>query len=188
MNVKLLSTLALALALTPVASAKTKAGVRLPNSTKLVGQSLVLNGMGVREATIFKVDVYVAGLYIPKKTTDAKAILDPKVPKKLVLVFVRDVSNQELADAIVEGFDRAAGKNKSKYAKKIAQLASYIEPIKDGQRTVFSYTPERGVAVRGISGRLKGIIPGEDFSRIFFSIWLGKNAEHSDLKKGLLGR
>lgn len=187
MKLKLLTTCALALALAPSASAKTKAGVRMPDAAKLVGAPLVLNGMGVREATIFKVDVYVAGLYIPKKTSEAKVILDPKLPKKLVLAFVRDVSEDELSEAIVEGFGHAAGKNKSKYAAKIAQLARYIEPIKDGQRLSFSYNPGRGVAVRNAKGRLKGVIPGADFSRIFFSIWLGPKTPYGDLKKGLLG-
>ena len=67
---------ALVLALmSPVASAADKAGVHMADTLHVRDQDLLLNGLGLREATIFKVDVYVAGLYVTQKTSDPAAIL-----------------------------------------------------------------------------------------------------------------
>ena len=47
-------------------------GVSLPDRMQAPDrQPLVLNGMGVRKATLFKVKVYVAGLYLPESSSDA---------------------------------------------------------------------------------------------------------------------
>ena len=39
-------------------------GVRMPDQITVAGQPLVLNGMGLRGATISRINVYVAGLYL----------------------------------------------------------------------------------------------------------------------------
>jgi len=41
-------------------------GVTLPDTMQLDGSELVLNGMGTRKATMFKVKVYVMGLYLTR--------------------------------------------------------------------------------------------------------------------------
>ena len=41
-------------------------GVKLAEQTSVAGQPLVLNGAGARYRAVFK--VYVAGLYLPRKT------------------------------------------------------------------------------------------------------------------------
>ena len=46
------------------ATAATKAGVTMPDSVTVETKTLSLNGLGLREATIFDVDGYVAGLYV----------------------------------------------------------------------------------------------------------------------------
>ena len=63
------------LMLIPSASllARTYKGVTMEDSIEIDGQTLVLNGMALRKKFIFK--VYVAGLYLPQKETDAKKIL-----------------------------------------------------------------------------------------------------------------
>ncbi len=43
------------------------AGVRMSDQVTVDGRTLSLNGLGLREATAFKVDVYVAGLYLEQK-------------------------------------------------------------------------------------------------------------------------
>ena len=50
------------------------AGVDLPDFIERDG-TLVLNGMGLRIATIFNFRVYVAGLYVPEFQSDAEQII-----------------------------------------------------------------------------------------------------------------
>ena len=64
--------------LLPNANAGELAGVTMPDTATVAGSKLMLNGMGLREK--FFIDVYVGGLYLPAKTTDAsKAIKEDVV-------------------------------------------------------------------------------------------------------------
>jgi len=49
---------------------------------------LVLNGLGLRQATMMKVNVYVAALYVAQRSADANAILASNTPKDLIFQFV----------------------------------------------------------------------------------------------------
>jgi len=61
--------LLLALSTGPVLAA-TLAGVELPGTETVDGTKLVLNGMGLREATVLRVKAYVGGLYLEKPSSD----------------------------------------------------------------------------------------------------------------------
>src|SRR5215471_8790877 len=63
-------------------------GVNFPEQTQDQANPLTLNGLGLRQATMFKVNVYVAALYVAQKSTDANALLASNTPKQLVLHFV----------------------------------------------------------------------------------------------------
>jgi hypothetical protein len=77
-------------------------GVKLPDQVTVSGRNLVLNGLGVREATVLMVNVYVAGLYLEAKSSDPAAILDPGQPKQIVMKFVRSVGKEKLTEAFTE--------------------------------------------------------------------------------------
>ena len=49
--------------------------VSFPDQVQVDGTTLSLNGLGLRQATMLKVNVYIAALYVPKTSTDAGAIL-----------------------------------------------------------------------------------------------------------------
>ena len=62
------------MSLSPAQAAKL-AGVTMADTVTLDGKTLVLNGLGVRAATFMKVKVYIIGLYLENKSSDAKAII-----------------------------------------------------------------------------------------------------------------
>jgi hypothetical protein len=64
---------------------------------------LSLNGLGLRQATFLKVNVYVAALYVAKTSTDPKEILGSSAPSELILQFVRDVGADDLRKGWDEG-------------------------------------------------------------------------------------
>ena len=63
------------------------AGVTLPDQVSVRGQTLVLNGLGLREATVLMVNVYVAGLYVEIKSSDPDVILKADRTKQLDATF-----------------------------------------------------------------------------------------------------
>ena len=76
--------------LTHAAYAADVKGVKIADSITQPesGQTLVLNGTGMRTKFVF--DIYVGALYLSEKSSDAKAILDSATPKRVAMHFLRD--------------------------------------------------------------------------------------------------
>ena len=165
--------------------AATLAGVTLPDSAQVAGKSLVLNGVGLR--TKFVVKVYVAGLYLEQKSSDANAILKSDSPKRLVMHFVRDVSKKQMTDAFQESFE-ANSPNEAKTMKAdIDKMFAALEDLKERDELTFTYVPGTGTTM-SINGKDKLTIADKAFAPVVFSIWLGPKPPNGDLKKGLLGQ
>ena len=100
---KRLSLVALLLLLCAVAAQAqgTLAGITLPNTIDVGGQSLVLNGMGLRKK--FFIKVYVGGLYLSTKDTSAEKVLAADAPRQMVLVFLYGVSKTQMCEQWLEG-------------------------------------------------------------------------------------
>ena len=164
------------------AQAKECKGVSFPDQLQVDGRALALNGLGLRQATMFKVNVYVAALYVTKPSADANLLLGSSSPKQLILQFLRNVSAAELNKAWDEGFD----KRLAPFKDYLETLKGWMANMKTGQRLTFVYRPGSGLAV-DVAGAVKGTIKGDDFAKAFFSIWLGANTPNPALKSGLLG-
>jgi hypothetical protein len=177
----------LALSISATALAREKDGVTMPDSITVSGKALVLNGMGTREATVLKIDVYVGGLYVEAKSQDGGAIAASPGAKRLVLKFVRDVDRDKITSAWREGFEKNAPGGTAALTDRINRLNGWMTNVSKGQHLTFTYAKDKGVEVN-VNGAVKGIIEGDDFARAFFLIWLGPNPPNSGLKKGLLGK
>lgn len=173
---------ALAFALATPAVAGKLEGVTLPDTIQLGGQTLVLNGMGLREKVF--IDVYVAGLYLPKKTTSAREAINSDVPKRIEMVMMRSVGKEKLADTMRESISKAGAAD---VKSKAGTLAGWMEDTKEGDRIVLEYVPGKGTTVR-VKGKDKGTIEGIGFMKAIWDIYLGSNPPTDDLKDGLLGR
>ena len=157
-------------------------GVWHKNSAKVAGTKLVLNGMGIREATILKVNVYVAALYLKSKTQDGAKAINMDGPKKLVLKFVRDVDKADITKAWTE----SSAKNGGLPGNTLAKVNGWMSDVKVGQKMIFSYAPGKGTMVK-VAGSKKGVIKGDAFIKQFLKIWLG-TPPNPGLKDGLLGK
>ncbi len=174
-------------ALTGLAAAELE-GVTLPDTVKVGETELVLNGLGLREATFLKVDVYVSGLYLPAKTSDAKAIIALDEPKQIQMKFVHSAPKKKLIAAWNEGFEENSSKEAfAAAAEGLKTLNGYMVDIKDGDTMTFTYLPGSGVECR-IKGKVLGTIPGKPFAQALFAVWFGPEPPNEDLKAGMLGK
>ena len=169
------------------AIAGTRAGVTMPDTVTLGDTTLTLNGMGLREATMLKVDVYVAGLYLENVSSDPSKIIGSNELKMIRLRFKRDVGRDDIIKAWNEGFARNATVPVQTLKPMIAQLDSWMPSFEKGDTLTFIIVPRRGVAVE-INGLRKGVIDDDNFARSLVSIWLGPNPPTGSLKSGMLGR
>src|SRR5947209_16875164 len=84
------------------ANAAEIAGVRLDDKAQVESRDLVLNGAGLRKR--FRVvNVYVIGLYLAEKKSDAAAVLALGGPKRVEIHMLRDVGADTFTEALVDG-------------------------------------------------------------------------------------
>ena len=161
-------------------------GVNFPDQAQVEGSSLALNGLGLRQATAFKVNVYVAALYVTKTSSDANALLGSNAASELILQFVRNVGADDLRKGWNEGFEKNAKDQLPALKERIATLNGWMTDVKTGERLTFIHKPGTGLQV-DVNGAVKGIIKGDDFARAFLAIWLGADPPNPEIKSGLLG-
>ena len=184
---RMLIPLVLAAALgTGLAQAKECKGVNFPDKAQVEGSSLTLNGLGLRQATAFKVNVYVAALYVAKNSGDPSVLLGSTAPSELILQFVRNVGADDLRKGWSEGFEKNAKDQLTALKDRIATLNGWMADVKTGERLTFIRKPGAGLQV-DVNGAVKGTIKGDDFAKAFLAIWLGADPPNPEIKAGLLG-
>jgi hypothetical protein len=161
------------------------AGVTLPDTVQAGGKTLVLNGMGIR--TKYMVKVYVAGLYLEQKSSDASAIIKSDAPRQIVMKFLHGASKSQMTDAFNDGFSDNAPEAVKTMKPQIEQLLAGLDAVKSGDEMVFAYVPGTGSSLT-INGQKKVTIADPAFAPALFSVWLGPKPPNADLKKGMLGQ
>jgi hypothetical protein len=121
------------------------AGVTLPDTATVGSTRLVLNGLGLR--TKFVVKVYVAGLYLAQKSSDADAILKSDEPKRIVMHFLHGVSKNQMADAFQESFRDNSPAASQQRKTDIDRLIGALEPLKEQDEMIFTYIPGQGTTL-----------------------------------------
>jgi hypothetical protein len=172
----------------PAAAAVTREcdGVSFPQTIQARGETLTLNGLGLRKATIFGIKVYVGALYLPHPTADAGAILDSREPAQIDLAFVFRATAGQLRSAWREGFEKSAPGELPSLRSRIARLNGWMDGVHSGQKMSFLRIPGVGIQY-SLDGAVLGTIPGDDFARAFLAIWLGASPPSPQLRAGLLG-
>lgn len=190
MRRRLLALLVLAAtAFSAFAQSVTVEGVAFEPAVSVGGQSLVLNGAGVRTRVVFK--VYAAGLYVPQKSADAAALLGQTGPRRVALTMLRDVDGVTFSDALVDGLKANHSADQLAALKpQIDRLQATLKGIgeaKKGDRIQLDWVPESGTVIT-VNGQPRGEpIAGAPFYAALLRIWLGDKPADASLKKALLG-
>src|SRR6185437_4522076 len=161
-------------------------GVSFPEHIQAGGQTLTLNGLGLRKATFLGIKVYVGALYLPHPTADANSILTSRDPLEIELRFVFHATAGQMRNAWQEGFEKSAPRLLPRLQSRIAQLQGWMTGVGSGQRMTFVRVPGAGIEY-SLDGNPRGTIPGDDFATAFLAIWLGSSPPNPQLRTGLLG-
>ncbi|EAZ95911.1 hypothetical protein FBBAL38_00790 [Flavobacteria bacterium BAL38] len=166
---------------------QTVSGVKVDAKLALDGQNLVLNGAGTREK--MWIDLYVGSLYLPKKSSSAKDIMDSKDAAAIKLNIISGmITSDKMISAINEGFENSTNKNTAALKAKIDKFKGFFkDEIKKGDVFIIMNVPSEGVVVYK-NGVKKGTIDGHDFKKALFGIWLCDKPADKDLKDGMLGK
>ena len=128
-----------------IAHGKECKGVNFPDQAQVEGTNLTLNGLGLRQATAFKVNVYVAALYVAKTSSDPNALLGASAPSELILQFVRNVGADDLRKGWSEGFEKNSKDQLPALKERIAMLNGWMADVKTGERLTFIHKPGAGL-------------------------------------------
>jgi len=163
----------------------TLAGVSFPDQATVGGRAVVLNGVGLRTATMLKVKVYVIGLYLESRSSDPAAIIASAGNKRITMHFVHDVSADKLRNGWNEGFEDNAG-DVSGIKDEIAKFNASMRDVKEGDSIVLDFAGDN-VDVLINDTRIDSVA-GNAFQRAVLAIWLGPEPPNEALKQGILGR
>ena len=161
-------------------------GVKVPLVFKSEENVLLLNGAGTREK--YFMDMYVGALYLKNKSNDAQKIMDSDESMCVKLHIVSGmITSEKMTTAIDEGFQKSTKGNTSALQNKINQFkAVFSEKINKGDVYDLVYDKSKGTLIYK-NNKLLASIPGLDFKKALFGIWLCSEPADEGLKEKMLG-
>ena len=178
----------LSLGLSQPGWAATTGGSTLPDTYPVAGgKQLVLNGLGIRTVTIFNVKVYVAGLYLAQRSTDARAILASPEPKVVLLQFLHAASKSDIEKHYREGEQNNCGHGgcAPSDAADFERLIAATPAAAVGDTLTYVITSK---SVRVLSNnKLDGEFANPDLGLRLLAGFIGETPPSEDLKRHLLG-
>ncbi|MEJ2622380.1 MAG: chalcone isomerase family protein, partial [Candidatus Thiodiazotropha sp.] len=160
------------LLLTPLVGAKNIAGVSLDESLQRAEDdvTLELNGAGIREKLFF--DIYVAALYLQKKSNQPSVILNNEGAARVEMwMLYSEVTQEKFIQGWNEGFKANLSKAQlNRLTDRLSQFNGWFETLHEGDVIELDYFPDKGTRVI-IKGVEKGVIPGADFFQALLSVW-----------------
>jgi Chalcone isomerase-like len=165
-------------------------GVTVPRTIDFENEKLQLNGFGSR--TKFWTEVYVQALYLTILSEDAKDILESDTNMGIRLQITSSlVSSQKLSKSLHKGMVKSIGEeNLPQFQSQLALLEKLLNREATVQNDAFNLiysSTEKSISVFK-NNKLEGKIPGLDFKKAFFGIWLSNNPVDAELKDALLGK
>lgn len=177
-----------ALLLAGTASAYTFEGVEYAPTLQVGGRTLKLVGVGMREVTVFHVDVYSLGAYVENRTCDPARLVESDEAKVLRLHFVRDVGADKMRENMEKSFRaRTPPDAPDDLKRRIRDFVGLFGiEAKDGMDVEVRYLPGEGTRVL-VEGRQRGAtVPGHDFIRVLWDIYFNQDTCCPSLRQGVL--
>ena len=166
------------------------AGVKYAPTAQVAGNTLLLNGAGIRYKFVIK--VYTAGLYLTAKASTPEAVIATPGPKRMQVVMLRDIDANELGRLFTRGMqDNAPREEFSKSIPgtlRMADIFSAKKKLVAGDSFSVDWVPGVGTSVL-----VNGVVQGEpvkeaEFFTALIRIWLGDSPADTGLKDALLGQ
>ncbi len=175
------------LCIAPLAGAAVLAGVDVPDTLRIDGRTLVLNGVGLRTLTFLKVRIYVAALYLPRKSSDARAILASPGPKVIALHHIHSGSKSQVQDRYREGekVNCGGGGCDASLQADFERLVASAEPVNDGDLTLYIVTDKSFRVV--FNGREVIAFSGDRLGNMIIEGFIGARPPSEEVRAGLLG-
>lgn len=165
-------------------------GVIIPRFIKFEGRDIELNGIGIRSRLWF--DVYTQALYLTKLSQDPVEILESNTPMGIRIQITSSlVTARKFSKSINIGIEKSVGEIEfPKYKERLDLLDSFVNSEVIVEKDIFNliYNPADESLWVTKNDVLKGKVPGKDFKKAFFGMWLSDKPVDQKLKNDLLGK
>jgi len=187
MRQKTCTAFAILLLALPAAFALEIQGVNVPQQATVNGQTLTLNGAGVRTVSIafIPIKAYVTAFYTPAPLKSEDAVLASPGPLQFTFTFLKSVNQGQVTDAWQSQIQASMTSTYPGIEKDKSAFVAMFGPIAQGGSEMIQLV---GTETRIYdNGQLKGTIQGRDFQKAFLGMWFGSDPVQQDLKAALLG-
>ncbi|HRZ87138.1 MAG TPA: chalcone isomerase family protein [bacterium] len=146
------------------------------------GRRIPVRGIG--HATFFTFHLYTAALYADARHDTVAEILDAS-PKRLVIEYRHGFKKDDIVKYSVMQLKANPGVNFDAIRGRFEELCAQLQDVKKGDRYEIVYKPEKGTELL-FNGTSKIVIPGRDFAKAYFGIWLSEYPISAGLRRHLL--
>lgn len=166
-----------------------KTGVEYPDAITVDGADLQVTGVGLREKTFMKVDVYTIVSYVADAASlgddPAMALLTVDAPKRIQMNLRRGFSREKLVNSFSEVIEKNYDDTSAFDADMETFLAYFDRDAQENDTLVFDYAPGTGLRTT-LNGEQKGVIANPTFAQALWTVWFGAKPADKGLREALL--
>jgi Chalcone isomerase-like len=172
-----------------LASAVKVGNVELPDTWLHEKETLVLNGAGMREYGFLRIAVYAGALYLPKRETNANAVLEAMTPRVIHMKMLRNVSREDSVKAWTHYLEANCTlpcvKDSEPFKASLQIFERLVPDTQAGDTQTFVF--KNGTAEWLRNGITLGDIRDVNFTRAWLASWIGSVPTTKNLRGALLG-
>lgn len=169
----------------PAAKAAQLDGVNFPDTMEVAGRRLVLNGLALRTYSMLRIHVYVAALYLERRSSDGEAILNSPEDKVLVFRFSRTIGADAARKSWREAFQDSCPAPCAFFPEPITRFIDSVPGVREGDVSMLRFTPQ--ALDISMNGRSLGQITDRNFARLVLSTFIGEHPTAPAVKREMLG-
>jgi hypothetical protein len=144
-----------------------------------------LNGIGLRTFSILGIRIYVAGLYLERRSDNPDTILRSPETKLLDIRFLRDVDAEDARKAWQESFEQNCKAPCTLDPRDLQRFLAAVPSVREGDGSTLHFS-SKGVHVV-FNGRPMGDIADPHFAELMLATFIGAVPPTPRLKRELLG-
>ena len=168
-----------------VAHAADLEGVSMPETRVVDGTQMRLNGIGLRTYSALGIRIYVAGLYLERRSDNADTILHSPEMKLLDIRFLRDVDAEDARKAWRDAFEQNCKAPCYLDPHDVERFLAAVPSVHKGDDSTLLFT-SKGVHVT-FNGRPLGDVADPHFAELMLATFIGAAPPTPRLKRELLG-
>ena len=159
-------------------------GIYFKDEYSQSGIKHTLRGYAILNYMVF-IKAYAGALYLPQETASDKALSE--TARIIELYYYHKISAEDFRESTIEMIRKNTTSAEYDRIKNQAGIFNgFYKDVNPGDRYRAEFIPGKGTTLY-LNGGTLGTLKGDEFSKAFFSIWIGKNPIDRKFRDRLLG-